>query len=79
MVFFDYLYYLNLISSSKRLCHVHNQVNERLGKPEFDCAHLDETYDCGCGDEPVGVTMATPGISDTSRDDMTGVDLIRGG
>ncbi|WVR09766.1 hypothetical protein IAU60_006842 [Kwoniella sp. DSM 27419] len=33
------------------LCHVHNQVNARLGKEEFDCLTLDATYDCGCGDE----------------------------
>ncbi|KAK6908930.1 hypothetical protein I203_102936 [Kwoniella mangroviensis CBS 8507] len=38
-------------SASLWLCHVHNLVNERLGKPEFDCLTLDETYDCGCGDE----------------------------
>ena len=39
-----------------RLCDVHNTVNKRLRKPEFDCAHLDETYDCGCGDDPVTPT-----------------------
>lgn len=36
------------------LCHVHNLVNERLGKPEFDCLTLTETYDCGCGPEGEG-------------------------
>ena len=36
------------------LCHVHNLINERLGKPEFDCLTLNETYDCGCGPEPEG-------------------------
>ena len=40
-------------SAALWLCTVHNQVNERLKKPEFDCAHLDEEYDCGCGDEPI--------------------------
>lgn len=25
------------------LCAAHNKVNERLGKPEFDCAKLDDT------------------------------------
>ena len=29
-------------------------VNKRLGKEVFDCTKLDETYDCGCGDVPVG-------------------------
>jgi FAD-linked sulfhydryl oxidase len=65
---------------------VHNQVNEHLGKPEFDCAHLDSTYDCGCGDDPM--TSATPLPSpvddmdlerDPSKDDVTGVALIKGG
>jgi FAD-linked sulfhydryl oxidase len=66
---------------SRRLCHVHNQVNERLGKPEFDCAHLDETYDCGCGDEPVGASRDDPMDleRDPSRDADTGVALIKGG
>ncbi|EIW71700.1 hypothetical protein TREMEDRAFT_23431, partial [Tremella mesenterica DSM 1558] len=38
-------------SASLWLCHIHNLVNARLGKPEFDCLTLDATYDCGCGDE----------------------------
>lgn len=41
------------------LCHVHNLINERLGKPEFDCLLLDEIYDCGCG--PEGNTTAVAG------------------
>ncbi|KAL9610340.1 MAG: hypothetical protein Q9167_004938, partial [Letrouitia subvulpina] len=32
-------------------CHVHNQVNRRLKKVEFDCARVGEAYDCGCGEE----------------------------
>ncbi|KAI1329166.1 ERV/ALR sulfhydryl oxidase domain-containing protein [Xylariaceae sp. FL0255] len=32
-------------------CHVHNQVNERLKKPMFDCNNIGDFYDCGCGDE----------------------------
>lgn len=47
------------------LCHVHNQVNERLEKPEFDCAHLDETYDCGCGDTPILDKPSNPEGGDT--------------
>lgn len=32
------------------LCHLHNLVNARLGKDEFDCsADLEGVYDCGCG------------------------------
>jgi FAD-linked sulfhydryl oxidase len=65
-----------------RLCHVHNQVNQRLGKPEFDCAHLDETYDCGCGDDPLSLeTTATAGVGAGAAgvDDLTGVGMIKGG
>ncbi|GAA5898616.1 hypothetical protein JCM6882_000880 [Rhodosporidiobolus microsporus] len=37
-------------TASMYLCHLHNQVNSRLGKPEFDCsADLEGVYDCGCG------------------------------
>ncbi|GAA6031899.1 hypothetical protein JCM8097_003326 [Rhodosporidiobolus ruineniae] len=37
-------------TASMYLCHLHNQVNARLGKPEFDCsADLEGVYDCGCG------------------------------
>ncbi|TFK45073.1 ERV/ALR sulfhydryl oxidase domain-containing protein [Crucibulum laeve] len=74
------------------LCSVHNEVNKRLKKPEFDCANLDAEYDCGCGDEATSknlpMTTARPPPSqidpmdlerDTSKDDITGVGLIKGG
>lgn len=32
-------------------CYIHNQVNERLGKPEYDCGTILEDYDCGCGSD----------------------------
>ncbi|PCH35687.1 hypothetical protein WOLCODRAFT_140025 [Wolfiporia cocos MD-104 SS10] len=69
------------------LCFVHNQVNARLHKPDFDCANLDATYDCGCGDEPVG--SSAPAVqaendpmdmeTDPSKDATTGVGMIKGG
>jgi hypothetical protein len=71
-----------------RLCAVHNEVNKRLQKPEFDCAHLSSEYDCGCGDELLTTKegMKTAGgfdsmdsEADISKDDLTGVDMIRGG
>ncbi|KAJ9664654.1 hypothetical protein H2201_005168 [Coniosporium apollinis] len=31
-------------------CVVHNEVNRSLGKSIYDCAHVDEDYDCGCAD-----------------------------
>ena len=38
--------------ASMYLCHLHNLVNDRLGKDEFDCGeNLKEIYDCGCGDD----------------------------
>jgi FAD-linked sulfhydryl oxidase len=30
---------------------VHNKVNKRLQKPEFNCENIGDAYDCGCGDE----------------------------
>jgi FAD-linked sulfhydryl oxidase len=30
-------------------CAIHNKVNERLGKPQYDCSTILEDYDCGCG------------------------------
>lgn len=39
-------------SASLYLCHLHNLVNSRLGKPEFDCGvNLRDVYDCGCADD----------------------------
>lgn len=32
-------------------CHIHNKVNERLNKDEYDCTKILEDYDCGCGDD----------------------------
>lgn len=32
-------------------CYVHNIVNKRLKKPEFDCANIGDAYDCGCAEE----------------------------
>ncbi len=41
-------------------------VNERLGKPEFDCLTLDATYDCGCGDAS-GTPTSTAGPLRTGK------------
>ena len=53
-------------TASLWLCHVHNLVNERLGKPEFDCLTLDEKYDCGCGPEG-SASVAVEGAVETKR------------
>jgi FAD-linked sulfhydryl oxidase len=35
-------------------CFIHNEVNAMLDKPDFDCANLGESYDCGCKDDDEG-------------------------
>ncbi|KAF2759314.1 hypothetical protein EJ05DRAFT_485348 [Pseudovirgaria hyperparasitica] len=35
-------------------CHVHNEVNRKLGKDIFDCANIGDFYDCGCADDEAG-------------------------
>jgi hypothetical protein len=71
-----------MLTAASRLCFLHNQVNERLHKPEFDCANLDATYDCGCGDAPVSTKSKVADPMDLerdfSKDDVT-VGLIKGG
>ncbi|ORY34936.1 ERV/ALR sulfhydryl oxidase domain-containing protein, partial [Naematelia encephala] len=53
-------------SASLWLCHLHNLVNIRLDKPEFDCLTLDETYDCGCGPESsASSTLDVEGAKET--------------
>ncbi|KAJ7747723.1 ERV/ALR sulfhydryl oxidase domain-containing protein [Mycena metata] len=66
-------------SASLWLCSVHNVVNERLHKPQFDCAHLDAEYDCGCGDEPLGIKSLTGDPMDLERDKEEEVGMMRGG
>ncbi|ORY51571.1 hypothetical protein BCR33DRAFT_757190 [Rhizoclosmatium globosum] len=42
------------VSSSKEfslwMCQIHNEVNERLGKPQFDCSKVFERWRDGCAD-----------------------------
>ncbi|KAE9394793.1 FAD-dependent thiol oxidase [Gymnopus androsaceus JB14] len=72
-------------AASLWLCSVHNEVNLRLHKPEFDCAHLDDEYDCGCGDTPISSLAALEDVdpmdleADPSRDEVTGAGLVKGG
>ncbi|WVQ79417.1 hypothetical protein IAT38_001514 [Cryptococcus sp. DSM 104549] len=69
-------------SASLWLCHVHNLVNARLEKPEFDCLTLDETYDCGCGDDPSASTSSSsPGVASShvaENDEERGAEHTRG-
>ncbi|KAH9975556.1 ERV/ALR sulfhydryl oxidase domain-containing protein [Lactifluus volemus] len=67
------------LSASSWLCFVHNQVNERLQKPIFDCAHLDKEYDCGCGDDGNSTDPGAVRDPSTIKDELTGAHLIKGG
>jgi len=66
------------LSASGWLCFVHNLVNERLEKPVFDCAHLDDEYDCGCGHDDSDAPTTSPSTT-TIKDELTSADLIQGG
>ncbi|KAK9459381.1 ERV/ALR sulfhydryl oxidase domain-containing protein [Lipomyces oligophaga] len=41
------------IAASQWGCHIHNQVNARLGKEIFDCNEIGERYKCGCEETDV--------------------------
>ena len=61
---------------STRLCFVHNEVNTRLLKPIFDCANLDATYDCGCGDDPVTPTASAKADTKPNTNPGTGAGVV---
>ncbi|KAL7010048.1 hypothetical protein EMMF5_000067 [Cystobasidiomycetes sp. EMM_F5] len=67
-------------SASMWLCAIHNRVNARLDKPEFDCTNLEGLYDCGCGDE--AAQDAADGLDNSSEsfkiDAITGEHLVPG-
>ena len=63
-------------AASNHLCHLHNQVNLRLKKPEFDCTNLEGIYDCGCGPEPPNVGENDG--EEVAKDEVTGIELIGG-
>ncbi|GAA6046612.1 hypothetical protein JCM3770_006239 [Rhodotorula araucariae] len=79
-------------AASLYLCHLHNLVNARLGKDEYDCGtNLRDVYDCGCGDEEdkerAEVEKGSGGESederareddDVRRDPRTGLELVGG-
>lgn len=48
----------------------------------FDCAHVDSTYDCGCGDNDEEDAEKKRVVEDKDsdlHDEVTGIDMIRGG
>lgn len=57
-------------------------MNYRLKKPEFDCAHLDAEYDCGCGDDGIGSPSASEPDDlerEIGKDELTGGQMVKGG
>ncbi|KAF4635216.1 hypothetical protein G7Y89_g2879 [Cudoniella acicularis] len=58
-------------------CHVHNVVNKRLKKPEFDCSKIGDFYDCGCAEDGVPAKGKKEGFTPLTLDDKEG--LTRGG
>ncbi|KAH6671069.1 FAD dependent sulfhydryl oxidase-like protein Erv2 [Halenospora varia] len=59
-------------------CHVHNVVNKRLKKKEFDCSKIGDFYDCGCAEDgPVKGKGKKEGFTPLTLDDKEG--LTRGG
>lgn len=38
-------------AASQWLCAMHNNVNQRLGKPIFECSNIEAKYPCGCAEE----------------------------
>lgn len=48
-------------------CHMHNKVNERLGKDEYDCTTILTDYDCGCGGDEKEQDVTLGGSMDDLR------------
>ena len=40
----------NRVDLSQWLCRIHNEINKRLGKEEFDCSKVDERWRDGWKD-----------------------------
>jgi FAD-linked sulfhydryl oxidase len=53
-------------------CHVHNQVNDRLGKPLFDCMDISDKYECGCAEDEEEEDNQSPKITMERQDPETG-------
>ncbi|KAK9466814.1 ERV/ALR sulfhydryl oxidase domain-containing protein [Lipomyces arxii] len=65
------------IAASQWGCHVHNQVNARLGKEIFDCNLIEAKYQCGCADKPVDTELeADEGVATTEGDKEQTTDFL---
>ncbi|KAL2166963.1 hypothetical protein VTG60DRAFT_1921 [Thermothelomyces hinnuleus] len=52
-------------------CFVHNEVNKRLKKEQFDCSKIGDFYDCGCGEEDAKAGKKDQGAEGTAAADKT--------
>lgn len=67
-------------SAAAWACTVHNQVNKRLEKPQFDCNNIGDFYDCGCGDEDKkGKEGVVDELKERGRVSLEKEGLTRGG
>ncbi|CUM63035.1 uncharacterized protein PRCAT00000597001 [Priceomyces carsonii] len=53
-------------------CDIHNKVNARLDKPDYDCTTILEDYDCGCGDDEKEVDTT---LSNESMDNLRNIKI----
>ncbi|RQM07265.1 hypothetical protein DH86_00000960 [Scytalidium sp. 3C] len=62
-------------SAAAWACYVHNEVNQRLKKPIFDCSKIGDFYDCGCAGDDDG----KPAQKSLEDDDFTPLELDKEG
>lgn len=62
-------------------CMVHNLVNKRLEKPQYDCTTVLEDYDCGCGGDEADLSAEVAAAKDSKAREVEVVaePLQRGG
>ncbi|EGW30023.1 uncharacterized protein SPAPADRAFT_63641 [Spathaspora passalidarum NRRL Y-27907] len=53
-------------------CDVHNKVNEKLHKPEYDCSKILTDYDCGCGEDEKAPDYT---LGNQSMDKLRNIDV----
>ncbi|MBE7181399.1 MAG: ERV1/ALR-related protein [Terriglobus roseus] len=56
-------------------CHVHNMVNEELGKKEFDCTKIGDFYDCGCAEDEKGKKKKKVVADEEDEEEVEEVDV----
>ena len=59
-------------------CFVHNEVNKRLEKPEFDCSKIGDFYDCGCGEDESEQGKGAQKEKGGSIDEQKGQEDLKG-